>query len=87
MGWTSCSPGSPAASAGLIAGVTITSVDGQNVDTASTLSTLMQRHHPGDRVSLGWTDSSGSTHTLNVQAYDYNPANAPAAQTVTITLP
>src|SRR5216684_1946975 len=27
--------------------------------------------------------TSGSTHTLNVQAYDYNPANAPAAQTVT----
>jgi hypothetical protein len=30
---------------------------------------------------------SGSTHTLNVQAYDYNPANAPAAQTITVTLP
>ena len=31
--------------------------------------------------------ASGSTHTLNVQAYDYNPANAPAAQTITVTLP
>jgi membrane peptidoglycan carboxypeptidase len=31
--------------------------------------------------------TSGSTHTLNVQAYDYNPANAPAAQTITLTLP
>jgi membrane peptidoglycan carboxypeptidase len=30
---------------------------------------------------------SGSTHTLNVQAYDYNPANAPAAQTITVNLP
>jgi membrane peptidoglycan carboxypeptidase len=30
---------------------------------------------------------SGSTHTLIVQAYDYNPANAPAAQTITVTLP
>lgn len=30
---------------------------------------------------------SGSTHTLIVQAYDYNPANAPAAQTLTVTLP
>lgn len=29
----------------------------------------------------------GSSHTLNVQAYDYNPANAPAAQTITITFP
>jgi len=30
---------------------------------------------------------SGSTHTMNVQAYDYNPANAPAAQMITVTLP
>ena len=30
---------------------------------------------------------SGSTHTLTVQAYDYNPANAPAVQSITITLP
>ena len=29
----------------------------------------------------------GSTHTLIVQAYDYNPANAAAAQTVTIQIP
>ena len=29
----------------------------------------------------------GSTHKLIVQAYDYNPANAPAVQTVTITFP
>ncbi len=31
--------------------------------------------------------ASGSTHRLNVQAYDYNPANAPAVQTISITLP
>jgi membrane peptidoglycan carboxypeptidase len=31
--------------------------------------------------------SSGSTHTLSVQAYDYNPANGPAVQTLTVTLP
>ena len=28
-----------------------------------------------------------SSHTLVVQAYDYNPANAPAAQTITVVLP
>jgi hypothetical protein len=28
-----------------------------------------------------------SSHTLVVQAYDYNPANAPAAQTLAIKLP
>jgi membrane peptidoglycan carboxypeptidase len=31
--------------------------------------------------------SSGSTHTLTVQAYDYNPANAPAVQMITVNLP
>ncbi|HEX9546346.1 MAG TPA: Ig-like domain-containing protein, partial [Acidimicrobiales bacterium] len=31
--------------------------------------------------------SSGSTHTLSVQAYDYNPANAGVVQTITVTLP
>jgi membrane peptidoglycan carboxypeptidase len=31
--------------------------------------------------------SSGSTHTLSVQAYDYNPSNAPTVQTLTVTLP
>ena len=30
---------------------------------------------------------SNSSHTLVIQAYDYNPANAPAAQTVTVRLP
>jgi membrane peptidoglycan carboxypeptidase len=31
--------------------------------------------------------ASGSTHTLTVQAYDYNPANAGAVQTITINFP
>jgi membrane peptidoglycan carboxypeptidase len=31
--------------------------------------------------------ASGSTHTLTVQAYDYNPSNAPAVQMITVTLP
>jgi membrane peptidoglycan carboxypeptidase len=31
--------------------------------------------------------ASGSTHVLVVQAYDYNPANAPAAQTIAVILP
>ncbi|TMD83172.1 MAG: penicillin-binding protein [Chloroflexi bacterium] len=31
--------------------------------------------------------SPGSSHTLSVKAYDYNPANPPALQTITVTLP
>jgi membrane carboxypeptidase/penicillin-binding protein PbpC len=31
--------------------------------------------------------SSGSSHSLIVQAYDYNPSNAPAVQALSVTLP
>ncbi len=56
-------PGTPAASIGLAAGDTITSVDGQAVDTPSALSTLLRGNHPGDKVSIGWTDAAGTDHT------------------------
>ncbi|HXL19720.1 MAG TPA: Ig-like domain-containing protein, partial [Streptosporangiaceae bacterium] len=52
------------------------------LDRASTPVRLT--HAPYTFVVKG---TSGSTHTLNVQAYDYNPANAPAAQTISVTLP
>jgi membrane peptidoglycan carboxypeptidase len=32
------------------------------------------------------TGTPGSVHTLTVQAYDYNPANAPAVQSVTVAV-
>jgi len=56
-------PGTPAADIGLAAGDTITSVNGQAVDSASALTTLLQGSHPGDKVSVGWTDASGTDHT------------------------
>jgi len=58
--------GSPAAVAGLTAGDTITAVDGQAVTSAQGLTTVMQHHHPQDRVSIQWTDASGATHSATV---------------------
>jgi S1-C subfamily serine protease len=58
--------GSPAESAGLTRGDVIVSLAGQPVDSATTLTTLLDAHHPGDRVSLGWTDSAGQTHSASV---------------------
>ncbi len=58
--------GSPADKAGLAAGDTITSFDGTSVTTADGLSTLTHQHHPGDRVSISWTDESGQSHTATV---------------------
>ncbi|HYM51662.1 MAG TPA: transglycosylase domain-containing protein [Candidatus Limnocylindrales bacterium] len=36
--------------------------------------------------TLTVTGAPGSVHSLNVQAYDYNPANAPAAQTISVKI-
>ncbi len=59
-------PGSPAASAGLVAGDVIVSLDGQAVGSPSGLSSLMNSHHAGDRVTVGFDDSSGQLHTVTV---------------------
>jgi S1-C subfamily serine protease len=59
-------PGSPVQQAGLTAGDEIVSLGGQTVDSASTLSNLMQGYHPGDKIQLGWVDGSGQQHTASV---------------------
>jgi S1-C subfamily serine protease len=59
-------PNSPAQSAGLAPGDVIVSVDGKPVDTPAALTTLVAARHPGDKVALGWVDSSGQQHTATV---------------------
>ncbi len=66
-------PGSAADNAGITAGDVITSVDGQAVSSPSALQSAMEQHHAGDRVSLGWTDQSGQSHSATV-----NLATGPA---------
>jgi S1-C subfamily serine protease len=58
--------GTPAASSGLQVGDVITSVDGKSVSSAQALSTTIAGHRPGDRISLGWTDTSGQSHTATI---------------------
>lgn len=58
--------GGPAGSAGITAGSTITSVDGQRVAAAASLKPLLQKYDPGTKVSIGWTDAAGQTHTATV---------------------
>jgi S1-C subfamily serine protease len=57
---------SPAANAGITAGDVITSVNGTPVDSAQTLTSLLSGHHKGDQVTVGWTDSSGQTHSATI---------------------
>ena len=66
--------GTPARQLGLGAGDVITSLGGQAVASSSALSQLMLQHHPGDRVTIGWTDSSGQAHTATVQLASGPPA-------------
>jgi S1-C subfamily serine protease len=57
---------SPAESAGLTAGSTITSLDGAAVTSADALSAAVAALEVGDRVTLAWTDTSGQAHHESV---------------------
>jgi S1-C subfamily serine protease len=66
--------GGPAAQAGLAAGDTITSVDGQSVDSPTSVAAVLVPHHPGDHVQIGWVDSSGQSHTGTIDLGSGPPA-------------
>ena len=58
--------GSPAATAGLAAGDVITSVAGQTVTDPTQISSILSSDHPGDKVNVTWTDTSGASHTASI---------------------
>jgi len=55
-------PGSPAAQAGMGNGATILSVNGTMMNRSSDLTSLMVRFHPGSKITVVWTDTSGAQH-------------------------
>ena len=65
--------GSPAANAGLSAGDTIDSINGHAVSSSSDVESVISQYHPGDKVSVSWTDGYGQTHTSTITL-----ANGPA---------
>ena len=67
-------PGTPVASAGLSQGDVITSVGGQSVGTGTDIQKMLVGLHPGDKISIAWTDPYGQTHTATVTL-----ASGPAA--------
>ncbi|WP_210480158.1 S1C family serine protease [Naasia sp. SYSU D00948] len=58
--------GSPAASAGLVAGDSITAVDGVPVTSADELGAAIAAHEPGDPVEISYTDSTGAMNLVTV---------------------
>jgi S1-C subfamily serine protease len=59
-------PGSGAANAGLTAGDTITAVGGHSVSSGSDVRSALNGYHPGDRVSVTWTDQMGQSQSATV---------------------
>ncbi len=59
--------GSPADQAGLETGDLITSLAGQPIDSRAALASALDRRHPAERVTLGWTDPAGVRHTALVR--------------------
>jgi S1-C subfamily serine protease len=58
--------GTPAQSIGLRRGDVVTAIDGAAIASAVELRQVLLHHRPGDRVSVGWTDSGGHRHTVRV---------------------
>jgi S1-C subfamily serine protease len=66
-------PGLPADKAGIVAGSTITRLDGKAVGSYAQLTTLLLRHHAGDTVTVRWADPSGAFHTARVKTVSGPP--------------
>jgi S1-C subfamily serine protease len=58
--------GSAADEAGITAGDTLTSLGDTAITSYDVLRSALATHEPGDRVSIGWTGSSGQSHTATV---------------------
>jgi len=56
--------GGAAEAAGLTAGDVITNVDGHAISSANALSSLLLTKHPGDRISVTFSDQFGTSQTV-----------------------
>jgi S1-C subfamily serine protease len=56
-----------ASEAGLSAGDVITALGGTTVNSPEALATALDQHHPGDKVSVTWTDQTGQRHTADIE--------------------
>jgi S1-C subfamily serine protease len=66
--------GSPAESAGMHAGDTITAIDGNAVHSVQDIVAALDSHHPGDSVQVTWVDTSGQRHGASIKLIAGPPA-------------
>ncbi len=55
--------GGPAQIAGMLPGDVLVSIDAVTVSSAGALTSVLDRHYPGDVVDLFWIDRAGQQHT------------------------
>ena len=58
--------GGPADQAGLRPGDMITTIDGVSIDSATTLTALLDRRYPGNVIDLNWIDQGGTARSAKV---------------------
>ena len=58
--------GTPAEKLGLASGDTIETLGGHQITSASDLQTVIEKYHPGDKVSITWTNELGQAHSATV---------------------
>jgi len=59
-------PGSPAASAGVVAGDVLTEVDGQPATAPDQVSGLIKKHRAGEKLNFSWVDGSNRRRNVTV---------------------
>jgi S1-C subfamily serine protease len=59
-------PGTPAAAAGLTDGDVITAINGTSVTSGTQISQALIPLHPGDKVTVTWTDTNDQSHTTTL---------------------
>jgi S1-C subfamily serine protease len=58
--------GTPADSAGIVAGDTITAVNGTTISSSAALSAALANYKVGQSVTITWVDSTGASHSASV---------------------
>lgn len=66
-------PGSPAEAVGLAAGDVLTAIDGTTVTNSVDLRAVLFGHHPGDSITIAYTDADGNPATATVTLADGPP--------------
>jgi S1-C subfamily serine protease len=56
----------PVARAGVVAGDVLTALDGRSIASPAKLVSALLVHHPGDKVTLTWSNASGERHTATL---------------------